>query len=128
SQTGTSLGYNLQWGNDYVSINSNVMYNSNTFPGIFKGQRLQIHDVRALYKKLMLGGFYEYNFRMENYYTDTSLFSDVFNLKTQNYGARLGYNFKNNNLILSAGQQLQLQPSDSLTQNYVYTYLNLNAT
>lgn len=128
SQAGTSMGYTLQWGNDFLSANSTFMYNSNTFPGIFKGQRLQIHDVRAMFKRAMLGAFYEYNFRMQNFYTDTSLFSDVFNLRTENYGARLGYSLSSNNFIVSAGRQLQFQPSDTVSQNYIYDYLNLNAT
>src|SRR5690606_2838135 len=41
---GSSLGYNFLWTNKNFSVISNVMGNSNSFPGLFKGQRLQAHD------------------------------------------------------------------------------------
>lgn len=96
SQVGTSLGYSYAWNNKYVNVNSTVMYNSNSYPGIFKGQRMQIHDVRAIYNKVFVGGFYDYSLRKQNVYVDTQYFSNVFNLKTQNYGIRSGVSFSKN--------------------------------
>ena len=126
SQLGTSLGYNLQWSNKVFNVNSIVAYNSNSYPGIFKGQRLQSHDLRLSYKALFVGGFYEYNLRKQNFYQDTTLFSNVFNLKSQNYGSRVGVGFKGSNLILSAGKQLQVQSDTGQYAKYLFSYLNLN--
>src|SRR5690606_2362974 len=106
---GSSLGYQLMWNTKAFNITSNVLYNSNSFPGFLKGQRQQIHDVRGIYKSAFLGGYYENSFRKQNYYTDTALFSDVFNLQTDNYGLRTGFGYKGSNLTLSAGRQSQVQ-------------------
>lgn len=126
---GSSFGYNLQWANKFLSVTSSVLYNSNSYPGIFKGQRLQLHDVRAIYKNLFVGAFYEFNLRKQNYYYDTTFFSDVFNLQTDNYGVKVGYGYNGSNVILSAGRQSQVQAADtSAEQRYIYTYLNLNTT
>lgn len=127
-QVGTSFGYNYSWQHEYINITSNVLINSNAYPGVFKGQRSQNHDVRGVYGRYFLGGFYDFNLRKQNIYTDTQLFSDVFNLKTLNYGAKSGVSFKNSNVSLAAGIQNQ-QQSDSLgAPVYVYRYLNLNTS
>lgn len=126
---GTSLGYNLSWANKTFSTLSSILYNSNSFPGLYKGQRQQMHDVRAMYKNVFIGGFYEYNFRKQNYFSDTALFSDVFNLKTNNYGGRIGISSSGKNLILSAGQQTQIQTDTGAQyEHYVFTYANINAS
>lgn len=127
-QWGTSLGYQYMWHNKKINVMSNVMYNSNSYPGVFKGQRVQLHDVRFLHNKSFIGGFYEYNLRKQNIYTDTALFSNVFNLKTENYGIRTGTSIKNNNISFSVGQQKQQQTDTGAHQNYVFTFLNLNAS
>lgn len=124
---GSTLGYSLMWSEKYMSINSSALYNSNSFPGFLKGQRQQIHDVRGIYKSAFLGGYYEYSFRKQNYYTDTALFSDVFNLQTSNYGARAGWGYKGSNLTLSAGKQSQVQ-IDSNNKVYIFSYLNPNVS
>lgn len=128
TQVGTSLGYNFQWNHDYFSILSAVAFNSNSYPGVFKGQRSQNHDVRAIYERVFLGGFYDYNLRKQNVYTDTQLFSDVFNLKSSNYGAKTGYSFKNSNVTLAAGIQRQQQSDSTAAPIYEYRYLNLNTS
>ena len=122
---GTSLGYNFQWDNKHFAAVSNVMMNSNSYPGIFKGQRLQAHDFRWLKGAGFVGGYYEYNFRKQNYWLDTLLLMDRFNLKTTNYGLKTGINLKGTNLVLAAGNQKQLQDG---TENFQtsYNYLNLN--
>lgn len=128
SQAGTSVGYNFNWNGKYVNILSNAMLNSNAYPGVFKGQRSQNHDVRGIYDRYFLGGFYEYNLRKQNIYTDTLLISDVFNLKTTNYGARGGVSFKNSNVSISAGQQRQQQSDTGAAPIYVYRFVNLAAS
>lgn len=128
AQLGTSLGYSFLWNNERFNITSNVMFNSNSYPGVFKGQRSQTHDVRGIHKNWFLGGFYEYNLRKQNVYVDTQYFSNVFNLKTQSYGARIGTSFKKTNLILSAGRQRQQQTDTGSTPAYLYNFLNLNAS
>jgi hypothetical protein len=108
---------------------SNVSNYSNAFPGIYKGQRTQIHDARAFYNASFLGGYYEYTFRKQSYFLDDSLYSDVFNLKTKNYGGRIGHNLKKGNVVLSAGRQEQEQPTDEPNNPvFQFTYLNLNAS
>src|SRR5690606_39248899 len=97
---------------------------SNAYAGVFKGQRSQNHDIRGIYKNLSLGGFYEYNLRKQNIYTDSLLVSDVFNLKTTNYGAISGISFKSSNLTVSAGQQIQQQSDTGAAPIYIYQYLN----
>ncbi len=124
---GSTLGYALVWNNKRFNINSNALYNSNSFPGFLKGQRQQVHDVRALFKNIFVGGFYEYSFRKQNYYTDTALFSDVFNLKTDNFGGRFGFSSRGGNITLSAGRQSQVQ-IDSINKVYLFSYLNPNVS
>ncbi|MEZ5017132.1 MAG: carboxypeptidase-like regulatory domain-containing protein [Flavipsychrobacter sp.] len=129
SQIGTSIGYKLLWNTKYYSIVSDVLYNSNSYPGIFKGQRLQSHDGRLMYKNTFIGGFYDYTFRAQNIYQDTTYFDNVFNLRTQNYGARTGVSFKGGNVSLSAGKQHQLQSADtSYNPEYIFSYLNLSTS
>lgn len=127
---GSTVGYNLQWLNKYLSIGSNLLYNSSSFPGFLKGQRQQTHEIRGIYKSLSLGGYYEYTFRKQNYYTDTGLYSDRFNLQTSNYGARAGWSYLGGNVSFSAGRQEQSQIADTLNNiaNYLFSYLNLNAS
>jgi hypothetical protein len=125
--SGTSLGYNFQWDNKHFAAVSNVMLNSNSYPGLFKGQRLQAHDLRWLKGASFLGAYYEYNFRKQNYWLDTMLMLDMFNLKTTNYGLKTGINLKGTNLVLAAGNQKQLQDG---TENFQtsYNYINLNVS
>lgn len=125
SQVGSVFGYRLKWSTKGLDVLSELLYNSNSYPGLFKGQRMQTHDVRANYKSLFAGGFYEYNYRKQNFYIDTAYFSDVFNLRTTNYGARLGSSFKGGNITLSSGRQIQLQSADtSYNPEYIFSYLN----
>lgn len=129
TQMGSVWGYRLNWSTKGFGVMSEILYNSNSYPGIFKGQRMQTHDVRANYKNFFTGGYYEYNFRAQNYYIDTAYFSDVFNLKTTNYGGRLGMSFKGGNLTLSTGRQVQLQSADtSYNPAYMFTYVNLSTS
>lgn len=128
AQLGTSFGYSYNWLGKYINVTSSMMNNSNAYPGVFKGQRSQNHDVRGVYKNVFLGGFYEYNLRKQNIYTDTLLISDVFNLKTSSYGARTGISFRNSNISVSVGRQRQ-QQSDSLNaQIYKYEFVNLSTS
>jgi hypothetical protein len=122
---GSSLGYNFQWSTKHLAVMSNVLYNSNSYPGTFKGQRLQTHDVRWLIKSNFVGGYYEYNFRKQNYWTDTLLFQDVFNTKTINYGLKAGVSLKGVNIVAAAGIQRQVQQGEA-TPETKYNYLNLN--
>jgi hypothetical protein len=123
--TGTSLGYNFQWTDKHLSVLSNVLVNSNGFPGLFKGQRLQMHDLRWLLGNKFIGGYYEYNYREQNYWLDTVLINDAFNIKTSNVGIRTGISFSGNNIILSCGNQKQLQEGINAYQT-TYDYLSLN--
>lgn len=122
---GSSLGYNFQWNTKDIAFISSALYNSNNYPGAFKGQRVQTHDLRWLFKNYFAGGFYEYNFRKQNYWMDSLLYTDVFNLRTSNYGIHGGANFKGSSVIISAGSQRQVQEGE-LSKETVYNYLNLN--
>jgi hypothetical protein len=124
---GSSLGYDFQLPGKHVYVQSIINYNSDNYPGIYKGQRLQSHDVRWLYKSVFLGGFYEYNFRKQNYFFDSLLFTNIFNLRTDNYGARTGWNTKVSNITLSAGSQRQTQQGD-FKGTVNYEYLNLTTS
>ncbi len=124
---GSTFGYNLKWGNEKFSVLSNVLLNSNSFPGIYKGQREQIHEARTLFKSSFAGVYFENTYRRQTLFIDTVLYKDVFNIQTNNYGLRYGNTFHNTNMIWSLGQQVQEQPFD-LTSNrkFYFTYLNLN--
>ncbi|MCB0697640.1 MAG: carboxypeptidase regulatory-like domain-containing protein, partial [Chitinophagaceae bacterium] len=128
AQLGTSLGYNFSWNAKHINVISNLMTNSNSYPGVFKGQRSQTHDVRGIYDRYFLGGFYEYNLRKQNIYVDTQLFSDVFNLKTASYGAKAGVSFRNSNLTFSVGKQRQQQSDTGSVPIYEYRFLNLSTS
>ncbi len=128
SQAGTSFGYNFNWDSKYFNITSHVLTNSNSYPGLFKGQRSHSHDVRAVYNKVFIGGFYDFNLRKQNIYTDTQLISNVFNLKTSNYGVKTGVGFKNTNISISAGKQRQQQSDTGTSPIYDYRFLNLAAS
>lgn len=125
---GTSLGYNFTWNNKHVNVTSNLVMNSNSYPGVFKGQRSQTHDIRGIYDRYFVGGFYEYNLRKQNIYVDTQLFSDVFNLKTSSYGAKAGISLKNSNLTFSVGKQRQQQSDSGTVPIYEYRFVNLSAS
>ena len=127
TMTGTSLGYNFQLITKRIAAVSNVLMNSNSYPGLFKGQRLQLHDVRLLKGNNFIGGYYEYNFRKQDYWMDTILKRDMFNMRTTNYGVRGGINIKNSNIVLAAGNQKQLQAGYETFQTS-YNYLNLNVS
>lgn len=127
-QVGSSLGYTFLWNNERFNISSNVMYNSNSYPGIFKGQRLQSHEAKWIYKRWYAGGFYDFNFRKQNVYVDTQYFSNVFNLKTENYGVRTGVSFKRANTSFAIGRQRQQQTDTGTVPAYIYNYLNLTTS
>lgn len=125
---GTSIGYNFSYTGKHIAAVSNVLYNSNSYPGTFKGQRVQMHDLRWLIKNNFIGSYYEYNFRKQNYWQDTLFLENIFNLKTTNAGIRGGVNFRGLSIILAAGQQRQLQEGEnSYETNYNYLNLNLSA-
>jgi len=125
---GSSFGYNLQFLSKHFSTISNILYNSNSFAGIYKGQRLQSHDARFMMNKFFVGGYYEYNYKSQNVFDDSVMLSDVFAIRSQNYGGRIGYSNKFANMILSAGDQQQLQSGEGNNFTSDYKYLNLNAT
>jgi hypothetical protein len=122
---GSSLGYNLSYVNKTFQITSNVLYNSNNYAGVFKGQRLQMHDVRVLYKKYFGGVFYEYNFRKQNFFQDTMLYFDVYTAKMQNFGVRAGYQQRKGNVTVAFGNQKLYQPLKP-SENTNYNYVNLS--
>lgn len=128
TQLGASIGYKFLWNHKHINIISNVNLNGNSYPGVFKGQRAQNHDVRGILGRYFLGGYYDYNLSKQNIYTDTQLSSDVFNLKSFNYGARTGVSFKSTNVSLSAGIQNQQQSDSTNAPIYEYQYLNLNTS
>ncbi|MGN6569000.1 MAG: COG1470 family protein, partial [Flavipsychrobacter sp.] len=125
---GSSFGYNLQYLSKHFSTISNILYNSNSFAGIYKGQRLQSHDARFILNKFFVGGYYEYNYKSQNTFDDSVLLNNVFAIKSQNYGGRIGYSTKFANMILSVGDQQQLQSGDGNNFTSDYKYTNLNAT
>lgn len=127
SVIGASIGYNLQYLSRLWNISSNLLYNSNSYPGMFKGQRLQQHDVRLRLGKHFIGGYFEYNFRQQNYWQDSFFLENVFNVRTTNYGARGGVSIKNSSFILSVGNQQQAQIGEA-SYRTTYDYLNLNIT
>ncbi len=124
----TSLGYNFVHAGNKLNIQSNVIYNSNAYAGTFKGQRAQTHDARLLFGRFLLGGFYEYSFRKQTYFADTSLVTDAFNTETHNYGARAGYSHKSTSVLFSAGRQTQRLASDGTSTVTTYDYLNMSNT
>lgn len=128
SQVGSSFGYNFMWRQKRFEIQSDLLRNSNAFPGVFKGQRMQNHEGKLLFGRYYVGGYYDYNLRKQNIYTDTQLFSEVFNLRVANYGARTGVNFKNASFNFSAGIQEQQQSDSIAAPIYNYRYLNLNSS
>lgn len=128
--SGPSLGYNLQYATKKFSVGSSILYNSDQFPGFLKGQTQQIHDGRLIWNNFFGGGFYEYSYRKQTYFTDTALFSNVFNLQTANYGIRTGWNRRNNSFGFALGRQEQLLIADTLLNKdkYLYSYFNINLT
>jgi hypothetical protein len=124
---GSSLGYEFQLANKYINLQSVINYNSDNYPGIYKGQRLQNHDLRLLYKSVFIGGFYEYNYRKQNYFFDSLLFTNIFNLRTNNFGLRTGWNTRLSNITVSAGSQRQTQSGD-FDGTVCYDYLNLTTS
>ncbi len=122
---GSSLGYNFQYTSKKIAAVSNVLYNSNNFPGTFKGQRLQMHDFKWLLGSEFVGGYYEYNYRKQSYWQDTLLYENIFNLRTTNYGLRGGVSFKGTSIVLAAGNQRQEQGGEG-TYTTNFDYLNLN--
>lgn len=128
TQAGTSVGYYYNWSAKYINIVSHMLQNSNSYPGMFKGQRSQNHDIRGVYGRYFAGGFYEANLRKQNVYVDTELISNVFNLKTTNYGARAGASYRPGSITLSVGRQRQQQTDTGSQPIYRYEYVNLNAS
>jgi len=127
AQIGTTLGYNMQYNTEEWAILSTVGLNSNAFPGIYKGQRQHVHEVRHLFGTAFVGAYYENQFRKQNIYIDTNFFADVFSIRTNNYGLRYGKSFKTTNMTWSVGQQIQEQPTDLVgSRQYFFTYVNLN--
>jgi hypothetical protein len=124
---GSALGYELQYHAKHLTVSSVINYNSDNYPGIYKGQRVQSHDVRLLLNKVFIGGFYDYNYRKQNYFFDSLLFTNISNLRTSAYGARTGWNTRLSNITLSAGRQLQTQSGD-FTGTVSYDYLNLTTS
>lgn len=128
TQAGTSFGYNYTWNQKYINILSSVVINSNSYAGVFKGQRSQNHDIRGVYDRYFVGAFYDNSLRRQNIYTDTMLFSDVFNLKSTSYGARAGFSIRNSNITFSAGKQFQQQSDSAAAPVYQYNFVNLNTS
>jgi hypothetical protein len=125
---GSSMGYNFAYGGNKLNIQSSVIYNSNAYAGTFKGQRAQNHDARLLFGRFLLGGFYEYSFRKQTYFSDTTLVTDAFNTETHNYGARTGYSHKSTSILFSAGRQTQRLANDGASSVTTYDYLSMGNT
>src|SRR5690606_3809827 len=122
---GTSIGYNLQYTSKRLAAMSNVLYNSNSYPGTFKGQRVQQHDVRWLLGNHFAGSYYEYNYRKQSYWQDSLFLENVFNGRTTNYGVKGGVTLKGTSVVLAAGNQRQIKDGEGTYQTN-YDYLNLN--
>lgn len=125
---GSSMGYNFVHATNRLNIQSNVIYNSNAYAGTFKGQRAQTHDARVLFGRFLLGGFYEYSFRKQTYFSDTALITDAVNTETHNYGARAGYSHRSTSILLSGGRQTQRLVTDGASATTTYDYLNMSNT
>ncbi len=127
-QAGSAFGYDLRYSNKYLNVVSSIVDNSNGFAGIYKGQRVQNHDLRLTDKTVFAGAYYEGNYNKQNYFVDSVLLKNIFNISTTNYGVRTGWSGKHGNIVLSAGNQKQTQSGEGNNFETNYNYLNANTS
>jgi hypothetical protein len=101
---GTSYGYDFAYEWRKWGFLSNVLINSNNFPGIFRGWRSINHS--ALYnfnRHFSAALFYNANYTRQSYFIDSIYYDNRFLYNLTSYGVRLGYTERLLNISVNIG-------------------------
>ncbi|WP_123985168.1 hypothetical protein [Taibaiella soli] len=127
-QPGYSAGYNFAYIRRKWSFTSDVLMNSSSYPGIYKGWRSQSHVLSYnLRRNLTISGYYNSNFTRQTYFIDSVYYDNRFLYNNTNFGGRLAYSYKSFGIAVGGGYStatglisanLPLYKSGTLDLNY----------
>ncbi len=124
---GSTVGYDFIFGRPHWKIMSSVLFNSNNFPGVYKGWRNQTHSADYYFtKKFSAGLFYNSSFTRQNYFIDSVYYDNRYLYNLTNYGARVGFNFKKVALTLGVARTQSLEYSSSTIPEFTSGLFSMN--
>ncbi|RAJ79062.1 hypothetical protein CLV59_106122 [Chitinophaga dinghuensis] len=103
-ELGYAAGYLFSLSRKKLSLFSQMQYNSDSYPGLYKGLRIQSHTITYKVGKSGLGAFYQYNRSPINTLRDTVYNSDILNYDISKYGVTYSYGLKGGSAAISVGR------------------------
>ncbi|MBV7530141.1 hypothetical protein [Chitinophaga sp. sic0106] len=106
-KVGFSGGYTFTAGGKKLGFVSQMQYNSDAYPGLTKGLRIQSHNLTWKLGKSGIGAFYQFNQSGVTTLRDTIYNTDDLKYNFTKYGLTYGYYIKDGNTALSVGKLRQ---------------------
>jgi hypothetical protein len=127
--SGGYAGYKINYKlNDWV-FSSQIKYYDKKFPGINNGAVTHNHNIRYNWIKQKLSSevYYQYDYRINNYFKDTLYNTDLLSYNTSRYGVRVSKSFNSGYLSLGGGYlQQNGQTNYALAPRYQFMELLYN--
>jgi hypothetical protein len=117
---GYEIGYDLSYFHKKSwAVTSTVQFNSNSFPGLYKGYRMQSHDLKwMLNKSLFVDAFYTSNYTKQSFFRDSIFYYNKLLMNMTRYGIRSGVTFKRMNFVLGYGKASYTSASTNSLPQY----------
>ena len=109
------------------TINATGAWYDKNFPGFNNGARNLSNSVRYRIKKSVVEAYYQYDVRLNNFYTDTIYNTDLLSYNVERYGLRYSTGSSNSGITIGGGIiQQKGQQTYSFAPNYTFAELQYN--
>ncbi|NIG55972.1 hypothetical protein [Chitinophaga sp. Cy-1792] len=117
---GYSGGYSIQYNGPVISLYSQMQYNSDDYPGINRGLRIQSHTFTVKAGKGNVGAFYQYNRNPVTTLHDTIYNTDLLTYNYEKYGLVYNLGLNNGNFSISGGGLQQTGLGGNTLPEYIF--------
>ncbi|MFB6457815.1 hypothetical protein ACE38W_21270 [Chitinophaga sp. Hz27] len=117
---GYAGGYSFQYNGPRVSIYSQMQYNSDDYPGIMRGLRIQSHTFTVKAGSGNIGAFYQYNRNPVTTLRDTVYNTDFLTYNYEKYGLVYNLSLHNGSVSLSGGGLQQTGIGGNTLPEYIF--------
>ncbi len=108
---GLSYGYNFTYYKNRWELASSLLFNDNSFPGIYKGWRSSSHGLNYhISRSLFAGLFYNSNYTKQNYFLDSNYYQNQFLYNLTTYGFKTGLTLRPFSISASFGNAMSTGP------------------
>lgn len=125
NSVGQSFGYQINYNGKKISFSNQLKNFDKNYPGLNKNHKSLNASLKYKFKKIALESFYNYDYRLNNFFNDSLYNTSLLSFNIKQYGLRANYFPRKSNTTLGFGiisQQGIL--NQFLTLQYKYIELN----